>query len=72
MWLRIDIDASQDIRFKFSQDGITFHPYLLRGEGGPGTELIINGYDIPNCYVGLYAKNTFLAGYRNIAAPFEF
>lgn len=72
IWLRIDVDAAQDIRFYFSQDGIAWELYELQGEGGPGTPLVINGYDIPNCYVGLFAKNISTVAPTNIAAPFEF
>lgn len=71
VWLRIQIDAAQDIRFKYSQDGIAWQPYIERGEApAPDVELVISGYDIPNCFVGLHAKN--IEGNTNIAAPFEY
>ena len=72
MWLQIRVDAAQVITFWFSKDGTTYTRYTERGEGGGGAAYEVSGYDIPNCYVGLFAKNINEVVLTNIAAPFEF
>ena len=64
-WFRIIVDADQVITFWYSTDGSAWNQY-----NPLGTDLEISGYDIPNCYVGLFAKNT--DGNEDFHAEFEY
>jgi len=70
-WLRIDIDASEDIRFYYSDDGAAWTQY--ESGGGP---LVLSGEYAVGMKVGIYAQNGIwdpVGGpYANLAAQFEY
>ncbi len=67
-WLRIIVDADQVITFWYSNTGV--EGSYVQYESPAATLYSISGYDIPDCYVGIFAQNQ--DGNANLSATFEY